>query len=155
SKNDLALFETFSGHASILLENGRLEQSLAQRTALKEELRHQAYHDVLTGLPTRLLFTDRVADAPGRGRLEGARTPALFLDLARFKMVNDSWGHAIGDELLVRVAERIRCNVAEADTAARLGGDEFAVLLERTNAQGAEETAERLTAALELPFYLS
>jgi diguanylate cyclase (GGDEF)-like protein len=155
SKNDLTLFETFSGHASILLENGRLEQSLAQLTELKEELRHQAYHDALTGLPNRLLFTDRVGDALARGKLEGARNAVLFLDLDRFKMVNDSWGHAIGDELLVRVAERIRRNVAEADTAARLGGDEFAVLLERTNAQGAEVTAERLTAALEMPFYLS
>ncbi len=155
SRNDLALFETFAGHASILLENGRLEQSLAQLTELKEKLRYQAFHDALTGLPNRLLFADRVADVVAGVDNDRIRHAVLFLDLDRFKMVNDSWGHTIGDELLVRVGERIRHNVHASDTAARLGGDEFAVLLENTDAQGAEMTAERLTTALEKPFYLS
>ena len=95
------LFETFAGHASVLLENGRLEQSLAQVTELKEELRHQAYHDALTGLPNRVLFTERVAEALARAQVERELPAVLFLDLDRFKNVNDSWGHAAGDELLI------------------------------------------------------
>ena len=75
-------------------------------TELKEELRHQAYHDALTGLPNRVLFADRVAEAArARDRARDARTPILFLDLDRFKNVNDSWGHAAGDELLAQVAD--------------------------------------------------
>jgi diguanylate cyclase (GGDEF)-like protein len=155
NKNDLTLFETFASHASILLENGRLEQSLAQLTELKEKLRHQAYHDALTSLPNRLLFTDRVGDALARAAVDGTRHAVLFLDLDRFKTVNDSWGHAVGDELLVKVSERIRRNIVSGDTAARLGGDEFAVLLENIDPESAPRTAERLAASLDAPFYLS
>src|SRR5215471_6337753 len=128
-ENDLTLFETFAGHASVLLENGRLEQSLAQLTELKEELRHQAFHDALTGLPNRVLFTERVAGALARHPGSGSQA-VLFLDLDRFKIVNDSWGHAAGDALLIQAAERIRRTVRPGDTPARLGGDEFAILLE-------------------------
>ena len=107
SEDDLALFETFARHASVLIENGRLERSLAQVTELKEELRNQAYHDGLTGLPNRVFFTDRVTETLARETAEGTTQAVLFLDLDRFKIVNDSWGHAVGDELLVQVAERI------------------------------------------------
>src|SRR5262249_8289420 len=150
-ESDLTLFETFAGHASVLLENGRLEQSLAQLTELKEELRHQAYHDALTGLPNRVLFTERGASALARTASPG-RQAVLFLDLDRFKIVNDSWGHAAGDALLVQAAERIRRTVRPGDTPARLGGDEFAVLLEDTDARGAESAAQRIVDAMEGTF---
>jgi diguanylate cyclase (GGDEF)-like protein len=150
-ENDLTLFETFAGHASVLLENGRLEQSLAQLTELKEELRHQAYHDALTGLPNRVLFTERVAAALERHG-GGGRHAVLFLDLDRFKIVNDSWGHAAGDALLVQAAERIRGATRPGDTPARLGGDEFAVLLEDADARGAERAAQRIVEALGTAF---
>jgi diguanylate cyclase (GGDEF)-like protein len=151
AETDGELFGTFAGHASVLLENGRLEHSLAQVTELKEELRHQAYHDALTGLPNRVLFADRVALALARTHAR-AEHAILFFDLDRFKNVNDSWGHAAGDELLAQVATRVRDAVRPGDTPARLGGDEFAVLLENTSAEEAERAAQRLSEALESTF---
>ncbi|MDH4353719.1 MAG: EAL domain-containing protein, partial [Actinomycetota bacterium] len=154
SHQDLSIFETFSGHASVLLENGRLERSLAHVTELKEELSHQAYHDALTGLPNRLLFRQRVAESL-EAELELTTHAVLFLDLNRFKEVNDSWGHAAGDELLQQVAHRLRECVRPADTASRLGGDEFAVLLPDTTEAEAEVVAGRVVEALNAPFTLS
>ncbi len=155
AEGDLALFETFGGHASVLLENGRLERSLAQVTELKEELRFEAYHDPLTRLPNRLLFSERVAETLARGGEDATTHAVLFFDLDRFKVVNDSWGHAAGDDLLVQVAERIRGTVRPDDTPARLGGDEFAVLLQDTGTEGAERAAERLVEELKAPYPLS
>ena len=152
TETDRELFETFAGHASVLLENSRLEQSLAQVTQLQEELRHQAYHDALTGLPNRVLFADRLAETLA-GEPAGSRSHAvLFLDLDHFKNVNDSWGHAAGDELLVQVAERLRSEVRPGDMPARLGGDEFALLLVDTDAAGAEHAAQRIGDALNATF---
>jgi diguanylate cyclase (GGDEF)-like protein len=151
AETDRELFQTFAGHASVLLENGRLEHSLAQVTELKEELRHQAYHDALTGLPNRALFADRVAETL-TSLPAGPGHAILFLDLDRFKNVNDTWGHSAGDELLTEVAERIRSILRPGDTAARLGGDEFAVLLEDTDVKGAERAAQRLCDTLEASF---
>ena len=142
--DDRKLFETFASHAGVLLENDRV----------KEQLRYQAYHDALTGLPNRLLFADQVRQALARDRKEEA--PAvLFLDLDDFKTINDSLGHGAGDELLVAVAHRLRSHVRPGDVVARLGGDEFAVLLERTELEAAERAAERLVRALRSPFVLS
>jgi diguanylate cyclase (GGDEF)-like protein len=155
-ENDLVLFETFNSHAGVLLQNGRLEQSLAQVTELQEQLRHQAYHDALTGLPNRALFAARVAEAVESGAASDTESRAvLFLDLDGFKFVNDSWGHAVGDEMLVHVAERLRHATRPEDTPARLGGDEFAVLLADTNAADAELVAQRIRDALAEPFWLS
>jgi diguanylate cyclase (GGDEF)-like protein len=153
AETDRDLFETFAGHASVLLENGRLERSLAQVTELKEELRHQAYHDSLTGLPNRALFTARIAETLARHPED--RHALLFLDLDRFKNVNDSWGHGAGDELLAEVAERIRRTVRPGDMPARLGGDEFALLLEDTDVAGAELAAQRLCDAFDATFTIA
>jgi diguanylate cyclase (GGDEF)-like protein len=155
SEEDLSLFETFGGHAAVLLENGRLERSLAQVTELKEELRHQAHYDTLTALPNRLLFSEMVADTLARKASTGSTHALLYLDLDRFKLVNDSWGHAAGDDLLVQAAERIRVAVRPGDTPARLGGDEFAILLPHTDGDGAERAARRLAEAIDAPFLLS
>ena len=119
----------------------------------EERLRHHAFHDALTGLPNRALFMDRVQHAVARARRVPSEPFAiLMLDLDRFKNVNDSLGHVAGDQLLMRVAERITSCVREGDTVARLGGDEFSVLLEELRAEHeAERIAEQIQRALTTP----
>ncbi|HSH60486.1 MAG TPA: diguanylate cyclase, partial [Acidimicrobiales bacterium] len=96
----------------------------------EEQLRHLALHDPLTGLANRALFRNHVEHALAHLRRTPVRHAVLFFDLDRFKTINDSLGHAAGDELLVHVAERLRSRLRPGDVGARLGGDEFAVLLE-------------------------
>jgi diguanylate cyclase (GGDEF)-like protein len=138
---DVELLGTFAGHASILLENGRLEHSLAQVTQLKEQLRHQAYHDALTGLPNRPHLLEAVEHELEHGT---GSTAVLYLDLDRFKTVNDTWGHSAGDELLRDFAARLAGAVRSQDLAARIGGDEFAVLVREADAEAAVATARRM-----------
>jgi diguanylate cyclase (GGDEF)-like protein len=150
--DDLRLLETLANQAAVALENGHLEQSLAELSRLKEELRFQAYHDPLTGLANRTLFLDRVQE-----RLQGSDHDAmpvlLFLDLDDFKIVNDTMGHAAGDRLLVGVAERLREVLRPNDVAARLGGDEFAVLLDDgPELSHAVTVADRIIDVLRSPF---
>lgn len=95
----------------------------------EERLRHIAQHDILTGLPNRMLFEDRLNQTLALSRRNQTLAAALFIDLDRFKVVNDTLGHASGDELLRMAAHRLRSCVREADTVARLGGDEFAIIL--------------------------
>jgi PAS domain S-box-containing protein len=104
-------------------------RDVTDRKELEDQLAHRAFHDALTGLPNRSLFTDRVEHALARRVREPGRIAVLFLDVDDFKTVNDSLGHAAGDELLVAVAKRIDACLRGGDTAARLGGDEFAILL--------------------------
>ena len=127
-EEDLRLLETLANQAAVALENGQLEQSLAELSRLKEELRYQAYHDPLTGLANRSLLSERV-EAMLESREPGTVPVVLFLDLDNFKLVNDGLGHAAGDKLLIAVADRVRECVRDGDLVARLGGDEFAVLL--------------------------
>ena len=153
--DDLQLFETLANHVSITLEKGRLEQSLAQLRALEDQLTHQAFHDSLTQLANRALFTDRVERALRSADRGAALRAVLFVDLDDFKTINDSLGHPAGDELLVKVAERLRSCLRGGDTAARLGGDEFAVLIETMRTpKEAVALAERLIATLRAPFPL-
>ena len=126
--------------------------SLALTDARTLEAMRGAYHDTLTGLPNRALFVDRLQHALALADRNGAEMTVLFIDLDRFKAVNDSLGHAAGDELLAEVAERIRRSIRAADTAARLGGDEFAVLLEGTMGDVGVEIAERIIEAAKQPF---
>ena len=149
---DLKLLETLAKHVGVALENGRLEDSLAQLTKLKEELRHQAFHDSLTGLPNRTLFTERVAFALTRQARVKQPLAVLFLDLDDFKTINDSLGHSVGDQVLVTVAERLRRCLRPTDTVARLGGDEFGILLDdMSDAGDALIAAERIMASLNVP----
>ncbi|MEO5940576.1 MAG: EAL domain-containing protein [Candidatus Limnocylindrales bacterium] len=152
SDDDLRLLETLANHAAIALENGQLEQSLAELSRLKEELRFQAYHDPLTGLANRSLFLDRLNEriVARHGDLAPV---VLFVDLDDFKVVNDTLGHRAGDHLLVAVADRVRNCIRQDDLAARLGGDEFALLLEDGEDLGRSvAVCRRILEALEAPF---
>ncbi len=133
--------------------------TFADVTELKEAERRisfQAFHDSLTRLPNRALFLEHLAMAIKRGKRKADyRFAVIYLDIDRFKLVNDSLGHSAGDELLIAFAERIRSGLRETDVLARLGGDEFVVLLEDLDCpEAAQEIAERLQASLREPFVL-
>lgn len=128
---------------------------ITERKAMEDELRHQAQHDALTGLPNRLLFEDRLQQALVRAERRGAKVALLFLDLDRFKPVNDAWGHHIGDKLLQHVAKRLVGAVRGGDTVCRLGGDEFVVLLEEIDGEpAASEVAEKILDTVNEPFMI-
>ncbi|MGQ0520509.1 MAG: EAL domain-containing protein [Actinomycetota bacterium] len=129
-------------------------RDVSERQALEEELRRRAWHDPLTDLPNRALFTDRVEHALARNIRGGEPSIVLYLDLDDFKAVNDTLGHGAGDGVLRSVAERLLGCVRPGDTVARLGGDEFAVLLDAAPMADAEAVAERIVAALGRPFEL-
>jgi diguanylate cyclase (GGDEF)-like protein/PAS domain S-box-containing protein len=129
-------------------------RDVSDRKELEAQLVHQAFHDGLTGLANRTLFTERVEHALARS--DPADLGVLFIDLDDFKHVNDSLGHAAGDQLLVAAARRLQGCLRPSDTAARLGGDEFAVLLERvTDADAAAGVAARILDTLHQPFGLN
>src|SRR3954463_8274779 len=126
-----------------------------ERKRVEARLAHQALHDDLTGLPNRALFIDRLGQALSRLGRHATSLAVLFLDLDRFKAVNDNMGHAAGDELLRAVGERLAGVLRVGDTAARLGGDEFAVLCEDVAGERhAIGVAERVAETLREPFHL-
>jgi diguanylate cyclase (GGDEF)-like protein len=143
--DDLRLLETLANQAGVALENGQLEQSLAELSRLKEQLRYQAYHDPLTDMPNRLQFIETASSRVVAQQGNGVQPVILLLDLDDFKNVNDTMGHAAGDELLVMVTERLRNCVREEDLAARLGGDEFGILInDHDNLNRSLALAERM-----------
>src|SRR3954451_16382007 len=143
SQTEQDVLFAFAEHASLALTDARNF----------EDAMHQAFHDSLTGLPNRALFLDRLELAHARARRSGSPIAVLFMDLDAFKNVNDSLGHAAGDELLVLVAGRLRRWLRPSDTAARFGGDEFAVLLEDLDVPNAAQiVAQRILDSLREPF---
>ena len=147
---DARLAETLANHTTTALENGRLEQSLEQLRVLEGRLTFQALHDPLTGLANRTLFRTRLQQAIEDH--DGFHGAVLFLDLDDFKTVNDSFGHATGDALLVEVADRLTTCVADGDLIARLGGDEFAILLcDVDDATCATLAAQAILQSFDLP----
>jgi diguanylate cyclase (GGDEF)-like protein/PAS domain S-box-containing protein len=130
-------------------------RDVTERTELEALLSHQALHDDLTGLPNRALFVDRIGQALARAERRGGAPAVLFVDLDGFKLVNDSLGHAAGDELLVEVAGRLAESVRPEDTVARLGGDEFSILCEAlADRDAAVLVAERVARSLTAPIPL-
>ncbi|MGH9284951.1 MAG: putative bifunctional diguanylate cyclase/phosphodiesterase, partial [Acidimicrobiales bacterium] len=129
-------------------------RDVSWRQAREEELRHLALHDGLTGLANRELFHDHLAHAFAARRRSAGRQAVLLVDLDGFKTINDSLGHAAGDEVLVTVGERLRSRARPCDTVARLGGDEFAVLVENTTLAEVESLARRLIDVIRLPIAL-
>jgi diguanylate cyclase (GGDEF)-like protein/PAS domain S-box-containing protein len=131
------------------------QTDVTDRKQAEQRLQHDALHDALTGLPNRVLFLDRLDQAIRRAQRAHPEAAAavLFLDLDRFKLVNDSLGHQVGDQLLIAVARRLESAVRPPDTVARLGGDEFTVLLDGvTDVHEASVVAERVHQTLRTPF---
>ncbi len=129
-------------------------RDVTERTALEQELRHQAFHDVLTGLANRSLFRDRLGHALARASRAARPTAVLYLDLDEFKEVNDRYGHVAGDRLLVAVGQRLRQATRAEDTVARLGGDEFAIIVEEHETAEAGVAAGRILGSLAAPFHV-
>lgn len=119
-------------------------------------VRHLAYNDVLTGLPNRVLFNDRIKHALDDARRNGKKFAVMFLDLDHFKHINDTHGHSIGDGLLKAVATRLRTKLRECDTLARMGGDEFTVILENIrDIESVEVVANKVIYAFNEPYEIN
>ena len=130
-------------------------RDVTEQRQLEEQLKHQAFHDALTGLPNRLLFQDRISQQLAAARRDGTTAGVLFVDLDDFKVVNDTMGHGVGDELLATTAVRLAGLIRESDTAARLGGDEFALLIGNVaDSAAVEAAAARVVRAFGEPFAL-
>lgn len=182
SADDCLLIQQVADQLAIAIQQAALYQQaqaeIAERMRLEEQLRHDAFHDALTGLPNRTLFLDRLQFALQRFQRwhrQAQRPPTdaqavsnaptsiakdyqfaiLFMDLDRFKVINDSLGHSFGDQLLRLVASRLSNCLRDVDMAARLGGDEFVILLEElTDHNFAIEVARRIHNILEVPIFL-
>jgi len=139
---DCEMLVALADHASIALNDAKAV----------DQMRHLAYHDALTGLPNRLLFFEHLAHAVANAGRSGAGLAVLYLDVDRFKLINDSLGHNVGDLVLESLAKRLRASLRAADLAARLGGDEFAVLAENISAAGAKTLSDAICATLSDPF---
>src|SRR5690606_3008606 len=149
----------------LAMANAELLEQIGERLRAEQKLTHQARHDALTGLPNRSQLLDRLVTAISNARTNARHSSmgesprvfaVLFLDLDRFKLVNDSVGHSAGDDLLVEAGRRIVATVHEGDTVARLGGDEFAILVDGIDGlHGAEELAQRILNALGQPCWIA
>jgi diguanylate cyclase (GGDEF)-like protein/PAS domain S-box-containing protein len=140
----------FNAAGQVLSASGTV-QDISERKEAEESIRFLAYYDVLSGLPNRTLFHDRIGQALIEAQRDEGRFAVLFLDLDRFKYVNDSMGHMAGDKLLQVVAERLKKSVRETDTISRLGGDEFIILLRDTDLDGTAHVAEKILGAVADP----
>ncbi len=131
-------------------------EDITDRKQAEDQIRFDAIHDALTGLPNRALLLDRIQhQIENIQRHPQARFAILFLDIDRFKLINDSFGHLAGDQLLIEISRRLKTCIKVSDTLARLGGDEFVILLEEVlDESGAEQVAERLLKQLKQPFFL-
>jgi diguanylate cyclase (GGDEF)-like protein len=141
----------FAEHASLALNDAAAVEGM--RRAFDDAV-HQATHDPLTGLPNRSLVLDRLEQALARSSRTGGRVTVLFADLDRFKVVNDSFGHSVGDGVLLCVSQRLRAAVRPHDTVARLAGDEFVVVCEDLTDSDALDVAERVAATVAEPIVL-
>ena len=135
--------------AELATSNEQLQREVFERLQAEQKVWHLAHHDALTGLPNRSLLLDRFDQALAMAARGRHRLAVMFLDLDRFKNINDSLGHAVGDQLLKHVAERLRAVVRAVDTVARLGGDEFVLVLHELEcAQDAVLVAEKIISSL-------
>ncbi len=139
-------------NAQLVISGIEAHKMAQQVETAKAQLHHLAHHDVLTGLPNRMLLQDRLSQAIELARRQGRQLAMLFMDLDRFKHINDSLGHAVGDQLLQSVARRLVSCMRHSDTVSRQGGDEFVVLLSTIKHAGdAAFSAQKILAALAVP----
>ncbi len=156
--HEIVLAKLYANHASIAIENARLfnraQEEIDIRKQIEEKLRYDALHDDLTGLPNRNLFMDRLERVMLRSkRFKEVDFAILYLDLDRFKRINDTFGHAEGDRVLIEVANILQSCAREVDTVSRFGGDEFLVLLEgQIKKDNVLKFADRVQAKLNAPF---
>jgi len=142
-----------SSFARMLATIEQQSQEINEFPRRLDQLTREAFRDSLTGLPNRALFMDRLTHALTRAERSGTNLAVLFLDLDRFKILNDTLGQEVGDQLLVEVGHRLAACLSPEDTVARLGGDEFALLLEdASDLNGATALAERVSAEIQRPF---
>ena len=135
--------------------NDKLRRDIEERKQAERSIRHMAHHDSLTGLPNRALFRDRLSHAMAQADRYQQKLAVMFLDLDRFKAINDTLGHNVGDQLLRIAAERLRTCVRDCDTVARLGGDEFTVIVEDIlDSQTASIVAQKIIDTFTQPFNL-
>ncbi|HEX5392483.1 MAG TPA: EAL domain-containing protein [Rhodocyclaceae bacterium] len=136
--------------------NAQLQDEVFERMQTEQRIWHMAHHDALTGLPNRALLQDRLTQAINQAARRDTRVAVMFIDLDRFKSINDSLGHAVGDELLKNIAERLKASVRNADTVCRLGGDEFVVVLNEIGClDDVVMVAEKIIAALAPAVFVS
>jgi len=131
-----------------------IQRDITERKQVQKQLLYHAFYDAVTGLPNRTFFMARLEDAIALAQQQNYLFAVLFLDLDRFKVINDSLGHLIGDRLLMATAQKLKSCVSSEDTVARFGGDEFAILLENVRHQDVVLVAERIKAELASPFNL-
>lgn len=142
-----------NGNVTHFISTGK---DVSARMEVQSQLEYLAHHDSLTGLPNRVLLQDRLDQLLARSRWSNRNIAILFLDLDRFKIINDTLGHDVGDKLLKRFSERLKLCVREGDTVARLGGDEFSIILNDVASQDdVEPIARKILTILEEPFYIN
>jgi diguanylate cyclase (GGDEF)-like protein/PAS domain S-box-containing protein len=136
--------------------NKLLQNEIGERKKMQEKMTHLAYHDHLTGLPNRSLFVDRLEQAIFQAQRLGKNVGIFFIDLDEFKVINDTMGHDLGDELLKKVSNRLRDSIRKSDTVCRIGGDEFIILVQ--NLENPDDTiiiAKKIIESFRIPFYLN
>jgi len=159
SEGEIRVLEFLGDQAAIAIQNAKLyeqaQQEIADRKKAEKAIQHLANHDALTGLPNRRLFNERINLEIARSQRNKLRFSVMLFDLDQLKVVNDSYGHDIGDMLLQAVAQRLLGLLRKSDTIARMGGDEFLLILpEMKRIEDAILTAERILSALSTPFNL-
>lgn len=148
---DVAVTEMMVGNVRYLIGSMR---DITSRKARNAALRYQALHDALTDLPNRALLMDRLQQSLKSAKREHQQVALIFLDIDRFKVINDTLGHHVGDKLLQQIAQRLRLVLRVSDSVARLGGDEFCLLLPNSDTTQAMFTARKIISAIEKPIQL-